>query len=481
MPHNSVPEFKTASLLPVARMVPLLIAVLLAGSVFFYKERMLFIDAPHILFRIINDGHLMISDFRYGSFVTQIFPLFGSFLHLPLKCLMVLYSASFYLFYLMVALLLVYKYKNYGLALLFGLYLTLFVSGTYYWPNNEVHQGIGWLMLALAANYYIAEKQRPFILSLVVFIGSCYLAIWTHPLVMLVAVYLWFFLMMGQFWPYSRLQSVLYSVVLLGLSFLKFNQGRQHGYDSTKIEVVTGLHIATASTIFSSPQFHFFVHNCLTNYWLFLLLFIAGIAGMLAQKKFLPLLWTLLFAGGYLTLVCITFWDANANRFYIESEYMPLSIIGTAPFVYFVLPRLRSRVGATIISLVFLVRLVYICDAHAAFTNRVAILNSINNKMKEKNLTKIIIPEPVPGIDSALIMNWGAPVESLLLSGIKGDNPQRSFIFAVPGDANAYAKIGSDTLIGCWDLRPQSKINQFYFHTDTSVKYRQISYSTLMD
>ncbi len=60
------------------------IGALLLLSLVFYRERMLFIDAPHILFRISNNGALQITEHRYGSFITQLFPLAGSWLHLPL-------------------------------------------------------------------------------------------------------------------------------------------------------------------------------------------------------------------------------------------------------------------------------------------------------------------------------------------------------------------------------------------------------------
>src|SRR4051794_37162116 len=76
----------------------LIACALLLGAVYYYKERMLFIDAPHVFFRVVNDGRFHIEEHRYGSFITQLFPLIGAKLHLPLRPLLILYSASFYLF-----------------------------------------------------------------------------------------------------------------------------------------------------------------------------------------------------------------------------------------------------------------------------------------------------------------------------------------------------------------------------------------------
>ena len=458
-----------------------LVVILLLLSVVFFKERMLFIDAPHNLFRIINDGHFHIEEHRYGSFISQIFPLAGAQLHLPLQALMILYSASFNLFFLGVALLLVYKFRNYGLAILFALYLTLFASATFYWPNNEVHQGIGWLVLAFAFNSFMAEKKWPFLLSLPVFAASFYLAIWTHPLVMLIAVYLWFFFWLANInWPYSKARSFVCTVILLLLAYFKFNVGMHHGYDSSKIEMITHFDPRKIRYVFNAPQLHYFAYQCVTNYWILVLLFVAGIIGLIKERRFLLLALTLLFATGYLLLVCITFWDYPSTGFYIESEYMPLSVICCAPFVYFLLPKLTITRGVAALAFIFCIRLAYILHAAPAFTNRVALLEKINDKMKEKKLAKIIIPLPVQGIDSALILDWGAPAESMFLSGLKHQIPQRTFIFLSPDDMKAFNTASKDTLLGCWIKWPSDQLNSYYFQMDTNSNYRTISYTSLM-
>ncbi|MCD6012550.1 MAG: hypothetical protein K0Q79_2412 [Flavipsychrobacter sp.] len=462
----------------VARLIPWAIVLLLAGAVIFYKERMLFIDAPHILFRIVNDGRLHIEEYRVGSFITQLFPLLASKLHLPFKLLVVLYSASFYLFYLGVTLLVVYKFRNYALGILFGLYLTLLVSDTYYWPNNEVHQGIGWLMLAFAICLNAGYNNRAvFLLS----IGLFAMAIWTHPLVMFVAIFLWLFVVLsGYLCPFSWTQTIVLTVALLVLSVLKYYQSSHHGYDNTKIETVHGFELQNLKNVLTSPMLHSFLKNCLSNYWLFTLLFAAGLSALVWSKRYILFLFTLLYAIGYLLLVCIVFGDATPNRFHIESEYMPLTFICCAPFVYFLLPRLNTKAAFVLFALIFGVQAGYIYGASKPFTARVAILDAANNKMKEKSLTKVIIPEPVAGIDSALITNWGAPVESIILSKLKGETPQRTFIFGDAAFIASMADVGRDTLIGCWQLWRAKEINSFYFQPDMNAKYVVMSYSDLM-
>ncbi len=465
-----------------ALITPLVLLVLLVMSLIFFKERMLYIDAPHMLFRIINDGRFHIEEHRYGSFISQLFPWIGIRLHIPLMGLMILYSAGFYIFYLSVALLLVYKFRNYGLAILLGLYFTLFVSDTYYWPNNEVHQGIAWLTFTFGVNYFAAERRWPFPVRLVLFFGSFFLSIWTHPLVMLAAVYLWFFYVADRkLFSSTRVQMVLFSVILIVLAGVKFYQGMQHGYDSSKIEVLTGFDIHRLRSIFSSPQFRFFKDGISGRYLLFSVLFITGLISLLANKRYLLFAWTILFATGYVALICVTYWDFTLRSF-MESEYMPLVIICCAPFVYYVIPMMRPKLCVAAIAVVYFIRIAFIVVAAGPFSNRVAMMERINEKMKQKQLTKVIITSPFPPIiDSVLISKWGAPVESMFLSKLRGETPQRTFIFLDSQEMMSFHTAARDTLLGAWEKRAAVNINPAYCSIDTSVQYSVLTYRMLME
>ncbi len=482
MPENSTLSNGNQPMRVAGRLAALAILVLLILAVVYYKERMLYADAPHILFRIISDGQLHIEEHRYGSFVSQAFPWLGLRLHFPLVALMIFYSAGFYIFYLSIALLLVYKFRNYALAILLGLYYTLFASDTFYWSNNEVHQGIAWLMLAFAVCNNAAAGQKSLLLQLVFFIAMFFLAIWTHPLVMLPAVYLWFFLAASKqgFKSLSRFQTTLFSVVLVVLAYIKFYQGMHHGYDSSKIESITTFDYHTLSTIFASEQFRFFTTNCVTHYWLFTILSIAGLVGLSVKRKYGLVLWTLLFFAGYLVLTCITFRD-SISRSYMESEYAPLVIICCAPFVYYVLPYLKPRWVVALFSFVYVVRIIYIVCAVTPFSNRLALLEEINVHMAQKKLTKAIIQQPLPeAADHTLIITWASPVESIFISNLKGEMPQRTFIFLTADQIKGFNTASKDTLLGAWEKRAATTLNSSYVQIDTSVTYRVISYDSMM-
>jgi hypothetical protein len=267
---------------------------------------------------------------------------------------------------------------------------------------------------------------------------------------------------------------------LLTIAYLKFEQGNEHGYDATKIDLVTKTQLPGLSEIFQYPVIRYFFEGCMSNYWLFIPVLIGGLFFAIGQKNYVFSVFTVLYATGYLLLLGIVFKDVNTNRFYIESEYMPLAIICCTPFVFYLLPKLTIKTGSFIVALIFCIRIVFIFQAHHKFSDRVTILDGMLNKMKEKNLTKIVIPEPVPFADSALIMNWGAPVESIILSKLKGDDPQRTFIFADANLQSAALRAGADTMVGCWEIWPKARINGKYFRPDWSAPYTTISYTELM-
>lgn len=199
-----------------------LFIVLLLLSVVYAYERILFADASFILFRIINSGSLQIQELRFGSFITQWIPLLAARLHLSLTLIVFLYSASFNLFYLTVALLLLFVFREISLAMLMSLYYVLFVSDTFYWANNEVHQGIAWLFLAIAVFNYLYNKKASLVVLLFLFLFLMSLAIFTHPLIMLPALFLWLSLLSEHnIWQKDKNKALLFSIILMIICFLK--------------------------------------------------------------------------------------------------------------------------------------------------------------------------------------------------------------------------------------------------------------------
>lgn len=162
--------------------------ILLTGALFFYKERMLMADAPWVLYNIINKRSFFIQEHRYGSFITQLVPLLGCLLYLPIKWLMISYSVTFNLFYFLAAWLL-HRKGQYIFAILLALYFSLCVSSSYFWTNNEVHQGLTWCMLLCGYWSYQEQKGDFKFVHYCGILALAFLAIFSHPIIIVATIY----------------------------------------------------------------------------------------------------------------------------------------------------------------------------------------------------------------------------------------------------------------------------------------------------
>ncbi|WP_287421509.1 hypothetical protein [Candidatus Brachybacter algidus] len=94
--------------------------------------------------------------------------------------------------------LLVFKFKEYALAVVMAFYYTLMVSDAFYWTNNEIHQAVGWMFLWLGLYKYQKSRETPLMFRLISFgiIGA--LAVLTHPLMIIVVAFVWVYYLLEE-------------------------------------------------------------------------------------------------------------------------------------------------------------------------------------------------------------------------------------------------------------------------------------------
>ncbi len=448
--------------------------ILLAASIVFYRERMLFVDPCFVTFTILNTSELVITEHRYGAFITQIFPWMGGVLHLPLSVILVLYSASFYLFFTTVALLLIYRFKQYGLAILMAFYFTLFVSDVYFWPNNEVHQGIAWMFLFFGI-VLDTKNEKPDWWFYPATLVTSFLAIFSHFIVFLPFAFLWiYFIIEKEHWKLPRNLTIIFSLILAGLFFIKYQLGVDGWYDGEKLKGVTDIGLSSILNTFSSGHAATMGWNVLIKYWLIIPMILIGLVILFKEKKLLLLGITLASLISYFILLCITFPDAFGREllFYMESQWMAFSVIGAVPFVYHFLPKLSARNITAILILIFAVRLIYIANSGVFFHNRYLALQSLVDTAKEKGITKGVV-RMNENISQTFLMTWGLPVETLTLSTIKGYNPPIT-IKAITNEE--IITTSNDTFLSSFTKMNVSELNQFYFKIDTTSNYQILDF-----
>ena len=451
-----------------------LFVILLIGSIYFSLERVLYSDASYILFRIINTGELQIQLNRYGSFVTQGFPLVASKLHLPLSWIVLIYSSSFNLFYLAVAALLVLKLKEYSLAILMGLYFTLFVSDTYYWVIDEIHQAISWMFLFLGLTLYFFRNNSKRYISIPVLSILAFLSIYTHPLVLFPLSFLWVFFSLEHGKKFFSDPTIItLGLIILLIYACKFlvNAGRQD-YDHSKLNAVRHISFNKSLHALGSPFAKQLLKNFLFVYWTTPLVIVIGFYLVFKQKKYNALSLVLFFTLIYFIAICITY--NEFIRFSIESQVMPLSIILATPFVYYALPVLKQNLGLFVIIIIFLIRIVSIANASSKFVERKNWIYSTLKEMKEKNITKASIDRNDVDIPYYL-SDWSTPQESIIASALKKDKPQLTFIVANINDLNKRIPKKNDQMLGTYETWNIQSLNRRYFNFDTTTGYQKLT------
>ncbi len=451
----------------------LFILFLVAAAVFAF-ERVLFADASFILFRIINTGSLQIQEHRYGSFVTQGVPWLAAAIKLPLQAVVVLYSISFPLFYLATVLLLLYRFRQKELAVLMSFYFLLFVSDTWFWMNNEVHQGTAWMFLQFGFSLTNSKGHLPLALHLLLFLLLSFFTLYTHPLILIPASYLWLFFISKNDWPYSRKYTFFLSVILLllALSKLYWSSGGSSAYDGEKLQGIKSVSLSRFINAFRSPLAAEIGKRMVTQYWPALVIFATGMVALWRNKEW----WLLLLTAGYLLLylaaICLTFTDFTP--FYTESELMPATIILTAPFVYFVLPKMAPRTELVVMCAVILLRLTAIGLVAPKWVARQEWLQSTLLTMKQEKISKAIVPE-MAALKKDLLLTWAVPEESLLASALQGEEPQRTFVVADPKAIAWRLRPDSTTLISSFELLPYNSLNRSYFRPDSASSYQVLA------
>jgi len=465
---------KTDQLYGLALVVMLLLTI---WSVITFKQRMLFVDPAFISFNVINRHAFVFSEYRFGAFITQIFPLAGAYFGWSLKTILLLYSLSFYLFYLSTVLILGLMLKQKPLALLLVVYLTLFVSDGYYWPNNEVHQGIAWMLLFIGLSQCRFQRKQQVVLGYIFAIVTLMLAISCHLLVALPLLFLWYYvyrdcslkdlLRNGKF--------ILTTIIILFLVFGKYQLSRNGWYDASKLEGVEQLSWEKVVGIIHSGQLASFGRLLIQNFWLAIIVFGAALVFLLRKKRYVVLLFWLVFLMAYVALVCLIFPGAygRSMQFYMESEWAALALILAAPLA-FSFDKLKSgnNVVFILVAIFFGIRLVYIFCSFSYFDDRLQRLSRFVTVLQHKNIHKAVIVENQQQSENDFIMSWGLPIESMMLSELNGYPTQTTFKIISAQPENLL--ITKDSFYAPFEIKSTTVLNPRYFRLDSTQNYQII-------
>jgi hypothetical protein len=437
-------------------------------SVIFYAERTCFSDIAFQAFHIINTKNVFVQAQRFGAAFIHVFPLAGVLLNLPMKWVLILYSVSFIIENILLFLILVKWLKQKEVALILALFNVLLVSETFYWTTSEIKQGMSFsiffagVLLALPLEKFSSLKMY---LTCALYMVLLTTLVFFHPLIIIPVIFVCGYLKLkGNIQLNKTL--IFCAVMIAAIMAAKYFVIPIPWYDKQKYSGGKYF-IDYFPNYFSLASFSKFVNYIIKDWYLYALMLLTVICFYAFKKMWLKLIWMVAFTLGYLLVVNVTH-PNGADKFYIESFYLMLSIFVLFPFVFEVAPLMNVKIALSMIAVIFFLRLNTIYHAHKPFTERIVWIN----EMLKRNKGKFIVSEyHVPM--QKLKMTWGVPYESILLSSIASPESARTFIILEDtyGKYAAYAETENNFYGMFGGVIDYKDINQDYFRL-APEKYR---------
>jgi hypothetical protein len=387
-------------------------AILFAMSLYFWKERQAY-DTSHYLLEIITRQNIFIAHQRPIGFVSQILPLIGVWLKLPMAVLMKLYSVGDVLYYYLLFLLTSRVLKNNPATLLIMLLVCITVAFSFYCPVTELLQGLALLAVWWALLYH------PFRLRTTILIAIQAIIIFSHPLLFITVGF-------TIIWWWSLKKEKRQLATVIGISFLVITSLKlllldKYDYQKTYYPVVFNDY----SNVNNLYDFNYILSffNLLFNSYplLFILATITLILLIIKKEIFKPIMYVL-------AIIAFGFIIIGTHRFVIISNYsermlLPFALIICLPFCQQVFP-IRNEVVKYFVlivtSIFILFRVNIIRETALPYTLRLAQMTELIKQARNQNQQKVIAEEnyleQVPFANTG----WCYSIESMILSAVDG-------------------------------------------------------------
>lgn len=385
--------------------------LLMLMAIVLYKER-LFADASYYFFHAVNGGWFHIEHGRTVLGISQILPILGYYLGMPLKILTLLSSLGHELFYYTIFLLLIYRIKDKAGAITVLMIHLIGQLWLYYSPMLEICYGAALVVLfysILRTKKYEDDKW------MIIMLISQWLAMTSHPENFLLI----FFVMAYDFLERGWRQRVhLSSIVLFGIAILV----EVLTFSSYELGKVGDVNRQASASNLLDVSYLKGLANLFVGYYPELIVFlIISATLMLFRKKFLKL--TLLFGAVFFLLVIVNH-SAMANEFtrYYESMYNPLVLLIVFVFMYEIYASSSKKVQLMLaFGLIGIAsfRIVWIWDYGEPLRKRMNQMERIVDYAQGLDATKFIIDKQNFQKEYSHVA-WSLPIETLIISAIDG-------------------------------------------------------------
>jgi hypothetical protein len=432
-------------------------SVLFIFSILFYKERTVFLDIAYHLFYILKDGGFAIQNNRFGAAITQLFPLAGSKMGLSINHIARLYSVGFILFYGTAFVIICQVIKNTKIALVFLVFSILMTTHTFYWIQSELPQGATFLFIFLAVFDNVLKGTT--IPAYFNWISSSLLFIvcFTHPLLLFACLFAFLFFYLN--YPPNRKLVLSTAVTYLTFYFIKALFFKT-SYDTQAMGGLKNIFLLFPHYFNIQSNKNFLKYLLHDYYFLPILLVLVGII-YIKQKKHMKLGLMLCFFLGYIFIVNISN-PSGADQFYLENQYLILSIFVGMPFVFDYLPTIKNKqIPIVIVSTIAIVGVIRICNAHQFYTRRLEWNRNLLYQTSLEPQKKLILSiTKVP--KDKLLMTWASSYEFWLLSTLEQGISRSIIVEETPNEFD-WALNKNKSFIAKWGVFDYSTLDNRYF------------------
>jgi hypothetical protein len=444
-------------------------------ALFFFKERVLYVDPGQQLFEMINEENYKVFVGRYSMMINQTFPLIAIKMGLPLTSLMMVYSISFVIVYYLCFLLSVYVFKNIpaGLTIAFAPILIRMMFGH---SIAETWLGIGYAGLFYAALNYkdhlngrISFRKIPYYLLLILLVLVNY---YMHPSTLFLLGFAVGFTCVQKnqwlkLWPYF-LSVIILVIFSYRFFFTKFV------YEEN---FFNGLRDAPKNIghLFNSYVFKFFIIHFWNNYVWLLVLLAVGIGWNLIKRTYAQLFFSLGYMILYVMVAALAFFTPY-NEMLNEARFLPL-IFMTIILLTEVLQKQKRNYAITggfilILGISYCQLFKTVQQFH---TPRIAFYQKLLKETEQYPERKFYSFKEKCW--PSKLNSWGTAVETLMLTSMEDKNNSRSiFLFNKSEviDTNALKDPCMFLWVEWWTYYSENFFNKKYFDLGCTP-YRKIN------
>jgi hypothetical protein len=414
-------------------------ATIIVGHLFFfaltlmavvlYQERTLYYDPAFFEFEIINNSNFSIALQRWGAAIVQIFPLLAIKNGADLSLFLQIFSSSTIVFYYVVFLIIIFKFRDYNTGWILMLSIVLTYRLTFYYITAELYLGLAlcvlwWALLKYNLNKNDEKFNRNYALLFLLSVAISYF----HQLTLFSLV---FFIFIEIIRRKNSQKTALYITLILVLIwyFIRIKILTVSDYEKEKMISIG---------VFINELFHFFdlvstkylakflLHDLIVPFLFFIA---AGL--ILFKRRKREVLFTFAFTIGFFVMVCITLYRGESPIMY--ENYMGVIGLFMSVIIFDAFNESKNMISISVITFLLFYSLFGIVKSGKVLRERNKHLNNLIQYGRLFPEKKYIISE-FNFKENYYFPSWTFPFETIFKSGIDGPGHCLTYYFLKEGE-----------------------------------------------